>query len=207
MIGRMRSRLLIGAAMLLSARVLGQGTVNFSNLGLANSFVYVGAPASTTKAPVGTTFSVALYWAPVDAPNPSIQPAPSTFKQEGPSGFIAPLDGLYSVGVVTIPGIAPPGGLAWLQVRAWETACGSTFEQAGGIDGGLTGVSSIIGITTGDPTTGGSPARLTGVGPVYIADGVGPGIIDPCVPEPSTVLLAFLGMVVVLGVSRQKRSG
>jgi hypothetical protein len=113
--------------------------------------------------------------------------------QQGQSGNIGPFAGEYSVGVVTIPGIAPPGGFAWFQVRAWEAACGSTYEQAQLVDGGLTGVSSTIDIKTGDPTAGGSPAFLTGIGSIHIIDGVGPLMTDPCVPEPSAILLGFLG--------------
>jgi len=83
----------------------------------------------------------------------------------GPTGHIAPLPGDYLVGVVTIPGITPPGGMAWFQVKAWETACGTTFEQAANHPGNLViGESNLIDIRTGDPTTGGTPPLLTGIG-------------------------------------------
>src|SRR6266699_5182997 len=108
----LRNRLLVAAAMLLSPRALGQGTVNFSNVGLPNSFVYVYIPGlPEVKAPVGTSFSVALYWAPVDPLNPTVQPFASAFTQQGPSVRIAPFPGDYAGGVVSIAGISPPGGL------------------------------------------------------------------------------------------------
>src|SRR5216683_4700096 len=193
----MRNRLLIVATMLLGQRALGQGTVSFSNLGLPNSLVYDARSVIALKAPVGTTFSLALYWAPVDPLNPNVAPDPFAFTQQGPSGNIGPSAGQYSVGIVTIAGVTPPGGPAWLQVRAWETACGGTFEQAYNRGETVLGVSSIIQIRTGDPTTGGSPAPLTGIGPIYLLGPIGPGVIDPCVPEPSTGLLVFLGAAAV----------
>src|SRR6266699_637349 len=107
----LRNRLLVAAAMLLSPRALGQGTVNFSNVGLPNSFVYVYIPGlPEVKAPVGTSFSVALYWAPVDPLDPTVQPVASAFTQQGPSGNIGPLPGDYSVGVIAVAAISPPGG-------------------------------------------------------------------------------------------------
>jgi hypothetical protein len=108
--------------------------------------------------------------------------------------------------VVTIAGINPPGGLAWFQVKAWEAACGSTFEQAYAMGGAPFGVSSVIEIRTGDPTTGGSPAWLTGIGAIHLGP-FDPPFTDPCVPEPSAVLLGLLGAIVVFGLSRNKRSG
>src|SRR5713226_8548591 len=170
----MRNRLLIAAAMLLSFTAHGQGTVNFSTLSVPNSFVYDGRFFPVVRAPVGTTFSVALYWAPVDPLNPTVQPVASAFTQQGPSGHIGPFPGDYAAGTVTILGITPPGGLAWFQIKAWETACGSTFEQAYGMPGAPSGVSSVIETLTGDPTTGGSPARLTGIGSIPVGLGVGP---------------------------------
>src|SRR5438309_1161074 len=129
-IRRMRTAALFGFAASAALELHGQGTVDFTNVGLPNSFVYDGRFGPGVNAPVGTTFSVALYWAPVDPLNPTVQPAASAFTQQGPAGNIGPLAGDYSVGIVTIAGIAPPGGPAWLQVKARETACGSTYEQA-----------------------------------------------------------------------------
>ncbi len=198
--------LLITAAVLASHQLQGQGTVDFSNVGLANSFVYDDRSGTSVRAQVGTTFSVALYWAPVNPLNPPTPPDPSLFTQQGPSANIGPSAGDYSGGVITITTISPPGGLAWFQVRAWETACGSTFEHAYEMSGS-TGVSAIIDAQTGDPTSGGSPGRLAGIGPIHVGLAVGPPFSDPCVPEPSTVLLGLLGAIVVFGFSRHKRSG
>jgi hypothetical protein len=183
----------------------GQGTVNFSNFFFPTPFVYDDRFGTDLKAAVGTTFSVALYWAPADPLNPNVQPAGSAFTQRGPSGNIGPVAGVYSVGVVTIPGITPPGGYAWFQVKAWETSCGSTFEQASAMAAPV-GVSSLIDIRTGDPSTGGSPPLLTGIGPIHVGL-LGPPFSDPCVPEPSALLLGFFGAAILFLVSpKRKRS-
>ncbi len=204
---------LIGFAASTALELHGQGTVNFANN--TTSYVYDETSGTPVLAAAGTTFSVALYWAPVDPLNPTVQPAPSAFTQQGASTYVGMLvngtyrqPGIYSGGTILIPGITPPGGLAWFQVKAWETACGSTYEQAYNRQGDtVLGLSGFIVVRTGDPTTGGSPALLTGIGPIYISGPVGGTFGDPCVPEPSAVLLGLLGAIVVFGLGRNKRSG
>jgi hypothetical protein len=156
-------------------------------------------------AEAGTTFSVALYFAPVDPANPFVQPATSAFTQQGASTYVGilvngtyRLPGIYNGGTVLVPGISPPGGLGWFQVRAWLTAFGSTYEQALASENaqhyGLTGESNLIVVRTSDPTTGASPAALLGLsGITFFVD---PPL--PCVPEPSACLL---GLVAAAGLS------
>src|SRR5712691_11845271 len=101
------SRLLVAAAMLISLTAFGQGTVNFSNVGLG-AFVIMGPPITVgtttyaigSKAPPGTVFSVALYWSPYDPANPTRPDTP--FSQVGPTGHLV-IAGVYNVGAVTIP--------------------------------------------------------------------------------------------------------
>ncbi len=195
-------RLLLAAAMVLSIRAFGQGTVYFTNLGLGSDVV-MGHPITVgtttyavgSKAPPGTIFSVALYWSPYDPANPDRPTA--SFGQVGLTGQLA-LPGIYALGTVTIPRITPPGGSAWLQVKGWETACGSSFEQVGA---GLFGASAISLVQTGDPTTGGSPGRLSGIGPIVLN-----GDPTPCVAEPSSALLGFLGAAVLFCLRAETRS-
>src|SRR6266446_3261503 len=82
---------LIWLAASAAVQLRGQGTVNFSNVGLANSFVYDQTSTPVAKAPVGTTFSVALYWSPYDPTSPFGPDQPLV--QVGPSGHIGPLAG------------------------------------------------------------------------------------------------------------------
>src|SRR5713226_693688 len=60
-----------------------QGTVQFQNN--SASYVYDVSSGTPVLATAGTTFSVALYWAPVDPLNPTFLPAASAFTQQGAS--------------------------------------------------------------------------------------------------------------------------
>ncbi len=183
------------AAVFATLNIFAQGIVNFSNVGIANSFVYVDMPGvPEVKAPVGTTYSVALYWAPVDAANPTVQPAASAFTAQGASIHISPFAGDYAGSTYNILGLTPPGGMGWFQVKAWATAFGNTFEQASG-NTTLTGVSSIIEIGTGNTTiTPPTPqTQLTGIGAIHIG-----------VPEPAILGLGLFGGVAMLLLRRRK---
>src|SRR5258707_14725868 len=128
-IRHMQKGLLITVAALMSHQVHGQGTVIFSNG--RNS--PVGTPCSPngfTPAPAGTTISVALYFAPPDPANPNVQPTAAVFPQVGTSAFLVS-PGIYDAGIRTAP-VTPPGGFGWFQVKAWESAYGSTYEQVAG---------------------------------------------------------------------------
>jgi hypothetical protein len=182
----MLKELLPAASLLASFEIHGQGTVNFSNVGLNSPVGTACAPTGFMPAPAGTTFSVALYFAPYGPAN-LVPPDPSTMTQLGASAFLVAA-GIYDAGIRTA-NVSPPGGMGWFQVRAWETAYGSTYEQAWANGANLRGVSGIILIGTGDPTV--TPAtitaRLTGIRPIVLN-------LDPipCVPEPSPSLLVFL---------------
>src|SRR5260370_8982144 len=95
---RLKKRLLIAVGLLAGLELHGQGTVNFSNWGL-------NAPVidALTCAPAvgGTTFSAALYWAPVDPFNPTVQPAASAFTAQFPTTHVGIL--------IPLPGQSPPG--------------------------------------------------------------------------------------------------
>jgi hypothetical protein len=191
--------LIMTVAVLASHKLHGQGTVNFSNVGLISPVGILCAPNGFMPAPAGTAFSVALYFAP-HSPGISTPPDPSTFTQVGASAFlVAP--GIYDAGIRTAP-ITPPGGMGWFQVKAWATAYGSTYEQAQANGANLLGVSGMIDIPTGNPgppTT--TPARLTGMGAIVLN-------LDPipCVPEPSAFLLVFIGAATVCFFSLKNRN-
>src|SRR6266581_3405733 len=180
----MKKSLLITAGLFAILQLHGQGTVDFFNNGL-------NAPVidSTTgnNAVAGATFSVALYWSPYDPTSPTAPDRP--FTQVGQSvhlGFPPPAPpgsgtGYYQGGVVTAPGVVPPGGLGWFQVKAWETAYGISYEQAaaaGPMNGrtALLGVSSSVLVQTGNAgITPTPPGNLIGISPILLT----------VVPEPS----------------------
>jgi len=63
--------------------------------------------------------------------------------------------GYWLSGKVSIPTVSP-GELAYLQILAWETAAGSSFEEAQN-SGGKRGMSKVLGVITGGS---GVPPRL-----------------------------------------------
>src|SRR5258708_3805277 len=151
-----QTRLLLATAMLLSLRAFGQSIVPFSTLGLGATVIMaiqirVGTTTSVigSKAPPEPTLSAALSGSP-SAPPPPDGPA-TVFSQVGPTGHISPAAGVYNVGSVTIPGVTPPGGLAWLEVKGWATACGSTYDEALNRGDAILGNSSFFLLRPGDP--------------------------------------------------------
>ncbi len=156
----------------------------------------------TQKAPAGTTFSVALYFAPPDPANPNVQPNSAVFRQVGTSAFlVAP--GTYDDGIRTAP-ITPPGGFGWFQVKAWESAFGTTYEQVAGTGTGLYGVSNIILIPTGNPTVtpATSPHPLIGISGISFFVDPPP----PCVSEPSEVLFGLLAAATLCSLRHKDRT-
>src|SRR6266852_7871392 len=93
-----------------------EGTVNDTN---------IGGPAVTDslpgqRVPAGTIFLVALYYAPVDITDPAL------FMQTGSTtGFFFP--GYFSGGTRYVPMSVTSYNF---QVRIWESAYGSSYEQA-----------------------------------------------------------------------------
>src|SRR6185503_13586679 len=83
-----------------------------------------------------------------------------------------PGPGRFSSGTRTITSV-PPGGLATVQVKAWEAAYGTTYEQALAA-GGKTGASLIFTVVTGSAGSPFSPpADLTGLQSFSLVSGTG----------------------------------
>ncbi len=188
------------AAVFATLNIFAQGLVNFSNVGLsptAPPYVYDNTGATQVRAAAGTTFSVALYWAAYVG---ATAPDPSTFVAVGQSTHVAAPGlpnqaGYYAGGTVDVLGITPPGGMGWFQVKAWETAFGSTYESA---VANLSphGVSNIIAIGSGNPlvTPPGPQTQLTGITAIHII----------AVPEPAMLGLGLLGGAALLLLRRRK---
>jgi hypothetical protein len=161
----MKTLLSVAFGFVAGGHLFAQGTVNFLN---ASSSAVTNA-LTGARLPTGTTFKVALYYLPDSSTVPTLR----DFDRAGiildpSSGFFAP--GLYNGGTRTAP-TATPGGFGWFQVRAWETAFGTSYEHAlcSPPQNGRTpliGTSNIIKVDTGDPTTSppGAPGLLTAAG-------------------------------------------
>jgi len=146
-----------------------------------------GANGTTVNAPVfdtnGTTplsgpgFLAQFYAGTVGTPEGSLQAigTPIPFLTGGFAGY-------FSGGTVTVPGVAI-GQMAALQLRAWNTASGATWELAT-IRGNSTAFTSPA---LGDPLNASTlpvPQGLTSFNLV--------------VPEPSTIALGVIGGLVLL---------
>ena len=72
----------------------------------------------------GTNFLAAIYYAPTGETNET------RFSQLGEASGFGPAAGQFYGGVRSTPNTTVPGGPAAFQVRVWESAYGSTYEQA-----------------------------------------------------------------------------
>ena len=200
----MKKLLLTSAVIALtSMAAYSQGVVAFvNNTATRISFGNNVAPGDTPGAflPTGSRFLIGLYYAP-EGPDPTDA---GMLNVMGAGTPVAPLAGRYNGGNRTTPGTTAPGGNAWFQVRAWESAFGTDYETAftsgprdvnGTTRLSLTGKSSRFLIATG---SGSAPGQITAAG------GVGPFSAE-IVPEPSTIALGILGGLGTLVLFRRRK--
>lgn len=137
---------------------------------------------TTTK--TGTSYLVQLYAGAAGT-------AESALTAIG-SPFSALANGLFGSPTVVIPGVAI-GSQAAVQVRIWDSAFGSTYEAA--LGKGNTGTSSLLTIALGDAgsTTPNSVPTLVGMTAFTVS----------VVPEPTTIALAGIGGLALLGMRRK----
>ena len=91
----------------------------------------------------------------------------------------------------------PGNGLAWVQVRAWDTRLGGNYEQVAALEVGGYGESLLLYIRGGDPL--GVPPTLPGS-----LIGLQSFSLRP-IPEPSVWQLSLLGVSALLLRRRKKR--
>jgi hypothetical protein len=179
--------------------VCAQGTIWFGN----NRVTLVSNLLTLAPVPAGTVFHAALYYLP-DQP---VAPTTSDFDLFGsvigsPVEFAIP--GMFVAGPRITPPSTLPGEFAWFQVRVWETAFGSTYEEAlnnpNPMNGRLAcvGTSNIVRVPAGDPSHPiGAPGTLVAAGlqGFYVR-----------IPEPATLaLLALGGGTLAWSLRRQRR--
>jgi hypothetical protein len=172
----------------------------------AQGTVIVHIPPITnliTMMPIsGTLVRAVLYYLPYTEESPPPTSDEFTITLQPGLATLLP-GGAFNPAIRTTPSTTMPGEFAWFQVKAWETAFGTSYEQAAANQqpqGGrcaLLGTSSILKVRTG----GGA---------------IAPGMLNfpellmapsPC-PEPATVGLGLLGAAFFFLLrSRKKRSG
>jgi hypothetical protein len=177
-----------------SAHGHAQGTVNFVN----SSATAVTNALTGARLTAGTTFLVGLYYMPDQAVAPTVEEMMANAIPLGATTIIQPAAGLFWGGTRVTPSTTPPLDYAWFQVRIWEAAFGTTFEQAlnnfhsAGSQLPLFGASNIMrGQTGGFPDTGPGfpPPALNSYGlePFQV------GSIQ-AIPEPTSLGMACLGL-------------
>lgn len=117
------------------------GTVNFVNKDLSNGLDAPVFAVDGTTPLAGGAYLAQLYGG-VSRDRLTAAAEPTTF---GANGY-------FDGGIQVVPGVSP-GGNAFVQVRVWEKAAGSTYDEAVKAAGKV-GVSEVLQITTGG---GGSP--------------------------------------------------
>ena len=173
--------------MLVAVGAFAQGQVNFAArvTGLYDAPVFVDTVGGTKA--TGAAYMAQLYAGPSATTLAAIG-APVPFLTGTGAGY-------WRSGTAIIPTVAP-GATASVQIRAWASAAGATYEQA--LAGsGATGQSITLSVVTGGAGSPPSlPADLAGLTSFAITGG---GVI----PEPSVLALGALGSLALL-IRRRK---
>jgi len=180
----MKHLIYLTAVISVSVGVCAQGTVNFNNS--KGAIGGNGAKVTYWDPGVGLDSSfVAQLWAGPDGSSLAPVGAVLAFRDGAGRGF------LNTTGQDTVRVISTvvPGGIATIQIRVWEAAKGSTFQEAL-FNASVMGMSAIFTVKTGgDGEPASLPANLVGLQPFSVV---------PNIPEPSTVALGALGLGALL---------
>lgn len=177
----MKKLLLVTVLMVASVAAYSQGTLNFAN------FVTVTPPGISVNAPVfnvdgttrlaGSQFQAILYGGPNAN---SLQAMGSAL------GFSTGAGAGYFIGGQRIVTTVPGNTTAVLQVRAWDSLSGLTWDTAT-----IRGESPLLNLLLGQaPAT---PPNMVGLQSFNLV----------VVPEPSTIALAMLGAAALFLRRRQ----
>lgn len=174
------------AAFTVAASAFAQGTVNFSNRipGTVDARVQYDTGGGVLT-PADGRFVAQLY---ASAPGGTLAAVgdPIVFRSNSDAA-----KGYWVGDARTIPGVAENGS-AQVQVRAWATSLGSTYEAAMATGQGGIGSSATITVTSGGGLT--PPQALVGLQGFTIST---------IVPEPSIAALGLLGAGLLL-IRRKK---
>jgi hypothetical protein len=177
----MKKLIYIAAILAAGFSSFAQGTVRFSNRETTAS-PPIDAPVFDVGGTVrlGPTFLTQLYAGAAGTAEAALTAVGTAvpFRSGNAAGYIVASD-------LAIPGIAA-GATAVIQMRAWDSAAGATYDAARAA-GGKWGQSGLLNITLGGAGSPPSlPALLTGLGSFTL------------VPEPSTFALGAIGLAALL---------
>ncbi len=171
-----------------------QGTVNFAN-GSGTLLLTTNTPTGIGNITGVGLYTVGIYAGPQGALEGDLVLVGATTTNGPVAGRI---NGNPSGGSFVMPGFAS-GTRITFQIRAWQTAFGSTYEAA---SAGLRGVSTL-----GTTTPGGGLVAAGGLfGTVPAVNGDQPvlGFALTGVPEPSSIALGLLGLGAIAMFRRKK---
>jgi len=181
----MKKALMILGSVLVAVGAFAQGQVNFAArvVGLYDAPVFVGTVAGGVKAD-GPTYMAQLYAGNSASATMAAIGTALPFRTGAAAGY-------WTATAETIPSTAVDAtGNSFLQVRAWATAAGATYDAAKASGAGF-GQSSVLTIKpTSAPDV---PANLAGLASFAISSS---GI--PNQPEPSVMAVAALGGLALL---------
>lgn len=190
----MKKLLLLAALCIATVSLHAQGTVSFSNSGLANAYKISYASDGTFIS--GATFRIGLYAG-------SAGTAEGALSLVGLATNAAPAAaaGYFNGGnPFTVNGLGGAGTAITFQLRAWSLAGGATYEEAlaSGNPAYFAGRSTVGTTTLGGGTT---PAGVlwTTTNPLGVT-----GFSVAPVPEPSSIALGLLGLGAVALFRRRK---
>lgn len=167
------------AALLVAASTFAQGTVNFVNkiTGTLDARVFYANNGSPI--PADGDFMAQLYAGPAGTAESALVAtgAAVAFRSTPDSG-----KGYWPGAARTIAGVAE-NGTAAVQVRAWKSSEGATWEAAVAKGGGF-GSSAVLTIPTGGGLNPATP--LTGLASFNISNAA-------AIPEPAVAALGLLG--------------
>jgi hypothetical protein len=179
----MKKLLLLAASVLIAVGAYAQGNVNFASIGVGiNAPTRDGTAGNALAA--GSGYAAMLYVGPAGA-------IASELSTNGVSGSPASYNTGAQAGYFTGSGRVitgfPGGTTVSLQIRAWSTATGNSWETAS-----VRGESTVKQFTLGTPP---SPApNMT----------VFNGETITLIPEPSSIALGLLGLGALALIRRRK---
>jgi MYXO-CTERM domain-containing protein len=191
----MKKLLLLAALLGTTGSVLAQGTVAFSNLGLANTYkISTNNLGNTGFMQGANSFRIGLYAGAAGTPASGLTLVGLATNQAN-----AALAGQFTGGnPFTVNGLGGAGTTIAFQLRGWSFANGLSYEEAMTAPGALLGVSGLGSTVMGGGTT--PPGALwTVTNPNGIT-----GFEVSGVPEPSSIALGLLGLGAIALFRRRK---
>ncbi|MCW5552461.1 MAG: PEP-CTERM sorting domain-containing protein [Verrucomicrobiae bacterium] len=176
---------------LLTCSVFGQANFLFRNYGSG-----INAPVFNAQGqPLGPSYRAELWGA---ATPDSLTPL-LVLDENNRREILPFFDGGYVISTTAYLSVysVPPGGSAWLQMRAWDAQLGATYEQVAALGIGGYGESPLFYAQGGNPFDQfPEPGHLIGLQSYSLR---------PIVPEPSTWALFTFGGTALWWAARRHR--